>query len=183
MAVISQPLPWTALGSREIADGNGNIVQYTPENLGMICLAVNAHSGLLDTVVKVQEMLQASTYTVADNAAVLALLATASGRIGFAALAAKIEGSAGPDAALDRAISTEMQIPEGAYTASLDAAFKLLPAGWAPTASSAPQLNPTTNIVETMAVVSLTNGAKTVTGTAVFLPLAICSAALKAMEA
>ncbi len=45
-----------------------------------------------------------------------------------------------------------------------------------------PQLNPTTNIVETMAVVSLTNGAKTVTGTAVFLPLAICSAALKAME-
>ena len=182
MAVISQPLPWTMTGSRELADSNGNIVQYTHENLGMICLAVNAHANLLDTVAKAQTMLQDSTYTVADNAAIIAVLEAASGRIGFAALAAKIEASAAPSPDLDRAISVEMQIPEGAYTSDLNAAFKLLPAGWAPTASTMPQLNHETGETVQMALVTLTNGTKTVTGTSVLLPLSICSAALKAME-
>ena len=182
MPVIFQAIPWTATGSREIADSNGNVVQYTTENLGMICLAVNAHANLLSTLVKVQDALQASTYTVADNAGIIAMLVAASGRIGYAALAAQIEAASTPSPDLDRAISTEMQIPEMAYTSDLNAAFKLLPAGWAPTASTAQQLNPATNAVETMAVVTLTNGTKTVTGTSVLLPLSICAAALKAME-
>ena len=179
MAVNFQAAPWTALGSREISDGNGNIVQYTSENIGLICLAVNSHDKLFTALAKIMDLLHGDG---SGDEEIRKIVGEATGRVGFAALAAKVEAATGPSAELDREISVEMQIPEGPYTGSLDAAFRLLPDGWAPTASTAQKLDAVTNEVVTMAIVELRNGKQSVSGTSRVLPLSICAAALKAME-
>jgi hypothetical protein len=179
MSVNFQATPWTALGSREISDGNGNVVQYTPENIGMICLAVNAHAKLYGALAKIMDLLHGDG---SGDEEIRKIVEEATGRVGFAVLAARIEAAPAGSHDLDRAISTEMQIPEGPYTSSIDAAFKILPDGWSPTASTIPQLDAATNEVVNMAVVDLKRGDKSVTGVSRVLPLSICAAVLKAME-
>lgn len=180
MSVNFQATPWTALGSREISDGNGNVVQYTAENIGMICMSVNAHAKLYGALARIMDLLHGDG---SDDEEIRKIVEEATGRVGFAALAARIEAATAGSHDLDRAISIEMQIPEGPYTSSLDSAFKLLPDGWSPTASTVQQLDAETNEVVNMAIVELKNGKKSVTGTSRVLPLSICAAVLKAIGA
>jgi hypothetical protein len=182
MTLTPQPTPWTVLPGREIADGAGNIVQYTTENLGWMCLAANNHVKLMEMLGAVETWLRTPAASRSPEDHLLALISGASGRIGFAALASKIEDAAGPSPELDRAIANEMQIPEAAYTSSTDAALTLKPHQWSLSMDMREQINPATGQPASYTVVTLKYEDKAVTATSLTFQLAICAAALKTKE-
>jgi len=182
MALVPQALPWTVLPGREIGDGNGNIVQYTQANLGLICLAVNAHDRLIGTLNQVETWLRSDPVSRCSEAQLLDLVSLATGRLGYGALASKIEDALSSSPDLDRAISVELQTPEAAYTASIDAALQLVPQGWAFGFTTQEQYDPVHEHNAFFMVVELKSAAKTVTATSRALPLAIAAAALKTKE-
>jgi len=182
MALVPQPLPWTVSPGREIGDGAGNIVQYTIANLGAICLAVNAHDRLISVLGEIESWLRLAPAHPLTKEQMIELVASATGRIGFGALAAKIEDAQGPSPEMDRALSVEMQIPEAAYTLSIDAALTLVPPGYAFGFSTKEQINAATGQPVIYTAVELKSGDKVAMAASLSLPLAICAAALKAKE-
>jgi hypothetical protein len=178
--LVPQPLPWTALGNREIADASGNVVQYTLENLGQICLAVNSHDAMVAALEKVEAWLAGSPD--GDPGMRLAVSA-ALGKIGIAALVTKIEALAAPSAEADRAIARELKIPEAQYTTSMDAALHLVPPGWAYTVSSSQvwrEVDHTGSPIATaLANIEMTKGgAKTIRTSHASMVIALAAAAV-----
>jgi hypothetical protein len=182
MPLTSQPTPWTVIGRREIGDGAGNVVQYTVSNLGAICLAVNAHDRLLGALHRVEAWLRAPAASRITEAELIDLVSSAIGRMGIGSLAAKIEDAQDASPELDRAVSVELDIPEAAYTSSIDMALTLVPAGFAFGFSQEERLNQATGQPAPYIVVELKSGDKVVSAAALTLPLAIAAAALKAKE-
>lgn len=126
---VPQQTPWTPLTNREIADAHNNIVQYTLENVGLICLAVNSHQKLMDMLVEVEDWLIGETNS-SSGVHLLEKIRQATGRIGPEKVADLIKDAPGPSAALDRAISMELQCPEMPFTSNTDIAMSLTPPGW-----------------------------------------------------
>jgi hypothetical protein len=123
MAILQpQATPWRPLPNREIADADGNVVQYTQANIGLMCLTANAHKKLVDTLLALEPLL-------ADKPDAVALIREATGRLGPAVIASMIEAETEGSPALDIAIANELQIPVALYTTSIDAAMTLIPDG------------------------------------------------------
>jgi len=182
MPLTSQPTPWTVVGRREIGDGAGNVVQHTVSNLGAICLAVNAHDRLLGALHEVEAWLRLEPAHPLSKAQLLDLVSAAIGRMGIGALASRIEDAQDASSDLDRAVSVELDIPEAAYTSSIDMALTLVPAGFAFGFSQEERLNQATGQPAPYIVVELKSGDKVASAAALTLPLAITAAALKAKE-
>jgi hypothetical protein len=175
-------LPWTVTAGRELGDGNGNVVQYTTANLGLICLAINSHDRLTGILGRVETWLRTDPAERAAEADILDLISKATGRLGYGVLASKIEDAQEASPELDRALSVELQIPEAAYTSSIDAALSLIPEGWSFGFTNKEQVNPSAGQPAHYAAVELKSSGKTSAATSLSLPLAICAAALKTRE-
>ena len=183
LSLVPQPLPWTVTAGREVGDSSGNVVQYTIANLGLICLAVNSHDRLINTLSQVETWLRSkATSQLAGAPAILELVSAATGRLGYGVLAAKIEDAEVASPEFDRALAVELQIPEALYTSSIDAALSLVPKSWGFSVTNKEQLNPLTNSPAVYTVVELRADGKLATATSLSLPIAICAAALKARE-
>lgn len=182
MALDVQPRPWTPLPGREIADGAGNVVQYTQGTIGQICLAVNSHDRLIDIVSQVETFFRTPPKQRPSEKEILTLLSGATGRIGYGALASKIEDAEAASPDLDRAISVELDVPEAPYTSSSEAARSLIAKGSRISDWEMDRLNPATGQPVTYIVVEIRSGEQTCTATSITLPLAICAAALRTKE-
>jgi hypothetical protein len=183
MVLVPQPLPWTVTAGREIAGGDGNVVQYTIANLGLICLAVNAHDALIAALGQAENWFRAVPASRCLESEILAAISAATGRIGCGALAARIEDAQAGSPDLDRKIASELQIPETAYTASIDAAMSLIPPGMTFSFSMKKQLDPASGSpADYSAVEFKTADGKTAAAASLTLPLAIAAAALKALD-
>ena len=168
MALIPQhPLPWHCAGNREIGDGSGNVVQYTTEALGLICLAVNSHEKLFTALNKIAGCLHGDG---SGDEAIRQIVREATGRVGYAALSAALEAAQAPSSALDAAIASELQRPQMAFTSSLDAAMTLVPPGWR------------IGFVSTVAELTSPDGSRTVKASNTSTSLAVCAASLMTME-
>lgn len=187
MPLVPQPLPWSSTYGREIADGSNNIVQYTVANLGLMCLAVNAHDQMVQALDAVDEYFIKNRPATENGEAVWALAKAARGRIGPAVLAASIEGAAGPDPGLDQKIAVELQVPQALYTSSTDAAMSLVPKDWQFRVSTKDHsiqensLSPPVP-VQVCLVELLGPGGRMVTGTHSQIAIALCAAAMKALD-
>lgn len=165
MSVLQpQATPWHPLANREIADSQGNIVQYTQANIGLMCLTVNAHKKLVDTLLDVEQYLAA-------HPDALAKIREATGRFGPEAIAVMIEGATEGSPELDLAISNELQLPVALYTTSIDMAMTLIPTGC--TCSFKPHDDGTM-------VATITSGIVEDVGIHKSLPCAIAAASMRA---
>jgi hypothetical protein len=180
---IKHPVPWHAAGNRELGDAAGNVVQYTQETLGVICLAVNAHDKMREALLTVRECLRAPDSIDVNTAR--SVIDTALGRMGFAMLSSILESAQASSSDLDTAIANELQRPQMAFTGSLDAAMTIIPMGWrvgwsAMPTVAAPEFSEAAQIM----VVELTSpdGTRIVKASSISVPLAVCAASLMAME-
>lgn len=172
MLPIPQPLPWHPLPNREIVDGAGNIVQYTQENIGVICLAINLHKTLMEAVLEVEKM--------TDNPAIIQLLRESTGRVGPQIVADMLSGAEFPSGDLDSAIAADLQIPIMDYTSSTDMAMALIPEDWSLSLHPG-AVDPETNRRMGM-VVELHNGDRKIVASHEVLSMAICTAAMRARQ-
>lgn len=169
------PIPWHAAGNRELGDSAGNVVQYTPDTLGVICLAVNAHDKMRDALLQVRPFVTGEALAVIDAAL---------GKIGFAALSSALETAQAPSGNLDLAIANELQRPQTAFTGSLDAAMTIIPQGWRVSWSIATTLAGIEDPAPIFLVELISpDGARSVKASNASVPLAICAASLMALEA
>jgi hypothetical protein len=164
--IPKHPLPWHSAGVREIGDADGNVVQYTQDTIGAICLAVNSHDNMRNALLQLRPLVTGDAAAIIDAAL---------GKIGLAVISATLEAANGPSGDLDALIATELQRPQMAFTGSLDAAMTLIPAGWRVAWSTAPSMIVTAELTSP-------DGGKAVTASCASIPLAICSASLMAME-
>ena len=167
------PIPWHAAGNREIGDAAGNVVQYTQDTLGTVCLAVNAHD-------KMRSALTALRPMVSGDAAAIALIDGALGKVGLAVLSAALEAAQAPSGDLDAIIANELQRPQMPFTGSLDAAMTIIPKGWRVGWSAITALTGEDSVM----IVELTSpdGTRTVRASNASIPLAVCAVSLMAME-
>jgi hypothetical protein len=185
MLAPKHPIPWHAAGNRELGDSAGNVVQYTQDSLGAICLAVNAHDKMRDALMQVSKLLGSEDFDISYLRRALDIINAALGKIGFAALSSALEAAQAPSGDLDRAIANELQRPQMAFTASLDAAMTLIPAGWRVGWSAMTTITaPDSPAIAPAMIVELTSpdGTKTVKATNGSVALAICAASLMAFE-
>lgn len=180
---IKHPIPWHAAGNRELGDSAGNVVQYTQETLGVICLAVNAHDKMRDALSAIDSLLHGDG---SADEQIRTIVREALGKIGFATLSAILEAAQAPSADLDRAIATELQRPQMAFTGSMDAAMTLIPPGWKASWSTATTMsgpNDPQPAPSFIAELTSQDGLKVVKITSNSIALAVCAASLMAMEA
>jgi len=171
MAIVApQPTPWSPTSSREIADGAGNIVQYTIANVGTICLVVNAHQRLSAALGSAIAWLETPADQRGSESDLLNLLKEATGKIGVDKLASAIELGSIKGAEANRAIASELDMPEANFIGELQSAIQLIPNGASYSVSAADG--------QTLVTVSI--GDKSVSGKCVDMSTAIVVASLRA---
>lgn len=181
------PRPWKAVAHREIGDADGNVVQYTEANIGMMCLAVNAYDRLEAALAAVDEWLNSDPATRMSDKEMRVALAQARNRIGLEALGAMVEGITQSTDEIDRKIAHELQVPELRYTSSIDAALSLVPPGWSYRVSSKDQFFPDTaggsqGRTEQYHMIDMTGPNGVSSGTSKLFPVAITAAAIRARD-